>query len=84
MVKEAEAEAAEILRDLEAVCKTVKPLSIEIYVAEQPLFYSIGARLLWEGFDVLRDESVCALIFADLRRMTLNRIAKARKEYERL
>lgn len=82
LVQEAEKEAAEILADLNAVCTTVKPLSIEIYVAEYPMFYSIGARLVWDGIDVIRNESVCAMIFTDLQRMTLNRIANARKEHD--
>ena len=82
LVKEAKAEATEILEDLATVCQTTKPLCIEIYVAEQPLFFSIGARLLWDGIDVIRDESVCALIFADLRRMIINRTIRARKEVD--
>lgn len=70
----AKAEAEELLREFSVYFRPARPISIEIYTAEHPLCYSIGARLIWDGVDVIRDEDVCDLLFIDLNRLILNRM----------
>ena len=76
LTEAAKKEAERILRDFYAIFRPARPVSIEIYTVEHPLCYSIGARLLWNGDDVIRDESCCDLLFIDLDQMILKRMVE--------
>ena len=76
LTEAAKVEAEQILRDFHVYFRPDRPVSIEIYTVEHPLCYSIGARLLWNGDDVIRDESCCDLLFIDLDQMILKRMVE--------
>lgn len=76
LTEAAKEEAERVLRDFYAIFRPARPVSIEIYTVEHPLCYSIGARLLWDGDDVIRDESCCDLLFIDLNQMILKRMTE--------
>ena len=70
----AKEEAEQILREFCVFFRPARPISIEIYTAEHPTCYSIGARLIWDGVDVIRDENTCDLLFIDLNNLILKRM----------
>lgn len=82
LTEAAKEEAERVLRDFHQFFRPARPVSIEIYTVEHPLCYSIGARLLWDGDDVIRDESCCDLLFIDLNQMILKRMVELGIPYD--
>lgn len=74
LTKKAKEEAEEILREFSMFFPTARPLSIEIYICEYAMCYSIGARLVWDGKTVIQDESSADLLFLSLNECILKRM----------
>ena len=70
----AKEEAEQILKDFGIFFHTARPISIEIYTKEWETCYSIGARLIWDGHDVIRDENTADMLFLELNELILKRM----------
>lgn len=73
LVKKAEEEAAQILKEFAMFYKTAGELAIQIYPIEYPMGFSIGGRLTWDG-DILLEESDCGLLFLHLNEVMFKRM----------
>ena len=79
LLDKAKKEAEHVLEEFKVYYRTAKPISIELFVKEYELCYSIGAKLLWDK-EVVLEESDCSLLFLHLNHVVLNRIIQLRKE----
>ncbi|NCC06700.1 MAG: hypothetical protein EOM30_01330 [Clostridia bacterium] len=73
LVKRAEAEAAQILKEFGEFYKTAGVLAIEIKPVQYFRGYGISGRLTWDGETVI-EESDCGLLFLTLNEVMLNRM----------
>lgn len=73
LVKKAEAEAQQILKEFSMFFKTAGELAIEITPIQYALGFSIGGKLTWDGKTVM-EESDCELLFLHLNEVMLNRM----------
>lgn len=76
LVKRAETEAAQILKEFADFYSTAGKLEIVIEPIQHPMGYSIGGRLTWDG-ETLVEESDCALLFLQLNDVMLNRMLQS-------
>ena len=73
LVKKAEADAAQILKEFSMFYRTAGKLAIEIKPIQYAMGFSIGGRLTWDGETVM-EESDCGLLFLHLNEVMLNRM----------
>lgn len=75
LMKSAETEAAQILKEFAEFYSTTGKLEIVIEPIQHPMGYSIGGRLIWDG-ETLIEESDCAILFLQLNNVMLNRMLR--------
>lgn len=73
LVKRAETEAAQILKEFAEFYSTAGKLEIVIDPIQHPMGYSIGGRLNWDG-ETIVEENDCGLLFLQLNEVMLNRM----------
>lgn len=73
LIKRAETEAAQILKEFADFYSTAGKLEIVIEPIQHPMGYSIGGRLTWDGETVV-EESDCGLLFLQLNDVMINRM----------
>lgn len=73
LMKRAEAEAAQILKEFAAFYSTAGKLEIVIEPIQHFRGFSIGGRLTWDGETVV-EESDCGLLFLQLNDVMINRM----------
>lgn len=73
LMKRAEIEAVQLLKEFAEFYSTTGKLEIVIEPIQHPMGYSIGGRLTWDGETVV-EESDCGLLFLQLNDVMLNRM----------
>ena len=73
LIKRAEKEAAQILKEFAEFYSTTGKLEIVIEPIQHVMGYSIGGRLTWDGETII-EESDCGLLFLQINDVMLNRM----------